>query len=92
MIMRLPERRTGKAREEKVPFSFKIRVLLRNNSIAKELIIYGSFQSGTEQRLCSADIGNRRENPDTSRTFSVTDVSREQIEAAGYGVHHQSAD
>lgn len=40
--------------------------------------------------LLTLETGEKIRTP--RGTFSVTDVSREQIEAAGYGVHHQSAD
>ena len=38
-------------KQGKDTFPLKIRVLLRNKSTAKELISYGSFQSGTEHGI-----------------------------------------
>ena len=45
-------------KQGKDTFPLKIRVLLRNKSTAKELISYGSFQSGTEQRLSLIHISS----------------------------------
>ena len=41
---------------------------------------------------CATGIADRREHPDQRGSFLVTDMSREQLEAAGYGFHHQLED